>query len=217
MRGVAVVSVAGVGLVVIRSIIVGHSSFLFLCWNLLLALLPLLFAHAAARSVASGKGIWWAMLWSLLWLLFFPNAPYIITDFVHLGSRDAIPLWFDAVMIGSFAWAGLMLGFQSLWLMQGLITKKYGGRIGWSFVGVVMVVSSYGIYLGRFQRWNSWDIVTQPVALVADMFSSITHPATTPQGLVLTVGMAVFLLLAYCWIAIARNGGGAERRPTEKS
>ena len=204
----AVVSAASVGLVVVRSIIVGHPSFLFLCWNLFLAVLPLLFARVAVRSVASGKGRWWVMLWSLLWLLFFPNAPYIITDFVHLGSRNAISLWFDAVMIGGFAWAGLILGFQSLALMQWLISKKYGGRIGWSLVVGVIVAASYGTYLGRFQRWNSWDLAVQPVALLADIFSSIAHPATIAQGLALTVGMAVFLLLAYgCWVVMARDRG----------
>ncbi|KXK57340.1 MAG: hypothetical protein UZ07_CHB004000701 [Chlorobi bacterium OLB7] len=108
-------------------------------------------------------------------------------------------------MIGSFAWTGMMLGFESLALLQGIVGKKYGHGIGWGFAAAVLVVSSYGIYLGRFQRWNSWDLFTQPAALFADIFSSIAHPSTTVQGLALTVGMGVFLLLSYFSVITLRE------------
>lgn len=215
MRGVVVASVASVGFVMLRSIAVGHLSFLFLCWNLFLAALPLLFAMLAYGNVAAGNGRGRVIVWSALWLLFFPNAPYIITDFVHLGSHGDVPMWFDILMIGSFAWSGMMLGFQSLALMQGLIKQQYGDGAGWGFAVGVLVVSSYGIYLGRFQRWNSWDLFVQPAALFADILSSLAHPSTTIQGLALTVGMSVFLLLAYYSVVTVRNG--AERRPMWKS
>lgn len=212
LRWLAAASVASVCGVVVRSVYVGHPSFLFLFWNLLLAAFPLLFALLAARNAGKGNRRGRVIAWGALWLLFFPNAPYIITDFVHLGSWGESPLWLDAVVIGSFAWTGLLLGFESLALLQGIVRKKYGHGIGWGFATAVLVVSSYGIYLGRFQRWNSWDLFTQPAALFADIFSSIAHPSATAQGLALTVGMGVFLLLSYCSVITLREkkmGGGA--------
>lgn len=106
LRWLAVASVASVCGVVVRSVYVGHPSFLFLLWNLLLAAFPLLFAFLAARNAGKGNRRGRVIAWGALWLLFFPNAPYIITDFVHLGSWGESPLWLDAVVIGSFAWTG---------------------------------------------------------------------------------------------------------------
>lgn len=206
MRGVVAASVVSVGFVMLRSMVAGHLSFLFLCWNLFLAALPLLFSMLAYSNIAAGKGKVRGILWSALWLLFFPNAPYIITDFVHLGSYGDVPMWFDILMIGSFAWSGMMLGFQSLALMQGLIKQRYGDGAGWGFAVGILAVSSYGIYLGRFQRWNSWDLFVQPASLFADILSSIAYPSTIIQGLALTVGMTVFLLIAYYSLVTFRNG-----------
>ena len=104
------------------------------------------------------------LLWAagVLWLVFFPNAPYIVTDFKWLRDWTGAPIWFDVVLVAAAAWCGLMLGFISLYLMQAVVRRSIGTVKAWLFVLGVLAVSSFGIYLGRFQRWNSWDVFTQP-------------------------------------------------------
>ena len=98
-----------------------------------------------------------------MWLAFFPNAPYILTDFLHLGSMgDIVPGWYDVLLLYWFAWTGLILGIVSLYLMQEIVTRGLGTAAGWVFVVVAAGLGSFGIYLGRFLRWNSWDLVRRP-------------------------------------------------------
>ena len=89
----------------------------FLDWNLFLAWIPLALALAALASSRHGRGFLTFVL-GILWLLFFPNAPYMLTDFIHLRQSPTTPLWYDGLMISSFAWTALLLGLVSLYLMQ---------------------------------------------------------------------------------------------------
>ncbi len=96
---------------------------------------------------------------AIVWLLFFPNAPYLVTDFVHLGQfHDNVPGWYDVMLIAWYAWTGLMLGVVSLRLMQEIVTRAAGSTAGWVLVAVVTALGSIGTYLGRFLRWNSWNV-----------------------------------------------------------
>ncbi len=92
-----------------------------------------------------------------LWLVFFPNAPYIITDLLHLSAQDGVPVWYDLILLSAFAWTGAMLGMISLGLMHVLVARVAGGAWSWIFVLGVLMLSGFGVYLGRFPRWNSWD------------------------------------------------------------
>ena len=101
---------------------------------------------------------------SSLWLLFLPNAPYIVTDFVHLSAGSHAPLWFDGVELSAFAWTGMLLGFVSLYLIHAVIRHRFGAIAGWGACFACSHSSSVGVYLGRVKRWNSWDVLTQPGA-----------------------------------------------------
>lgn len=140
--------------------------FVFLLWNLFLAWLPLFFALLARRNAASRLGRW---LWGGLWLLFFPNAPYLLTDLLHLGRAGQIPIWYDMIMLFTFALAGLFLGFASLFWLQDLVAKSWNRLTGWLFVVAVLGLSSFGVYIGRFLRWNSWDILLNPTSLLRNL------------------------------------------------
>jgi uncharacterized membrane protein len=196
-----------VAIVVVRAIYTQHYTFLGLVWNLFLAWVPLFCALL----------LWWLeqprrshrILHSPLslglllgWFAFFPNAPYIITDLVHLYQRDNAPFWYDLLLIFSFAWNGLILGFTSLWIVQGVIQSHYGRWAGWLLVGCTLTASSFGIYLGRFLRWNSWDIVTNPHDLTLDILERITNPLAHPKTIAVTILFSGFLLLAYLTIAL---------------
>ena len=136
----------------------------------------------------------------LCWLLFFPNAPYILTDLLHLKTRTPIPLWYDVMMILTFAWTGLMLGFLSLFEVQ-LFLQKFIGKTIASLMSVIAIfLCGIGIYIGRFQRWNSWDVVVNPFALISDVLNTLIHPMAYMRTLGLAVVISVFLLLGYSTI-----------------
>jgi uncharacterized membrane protein len=156
----------------------GRGTFIFFCWNLFLAWVPLGLALALARYHArgtAGRAGSWAL--GAAWLVFFPNAPYLVTDLVHLRARSPVPVWFDALLVFGFALTGLCLAFVSLRLVHDLVERRRGPRAGWCFVTLVAGLTGVGIYLGRFLRWNSWDLVTRPGELVAEASAWVLHPA----------------------------------------
>ena len=184
----------------------GHRTYLFLIWNLFLAWIPLAVALLIERVRGRGGGLVILAPLAAIWLLFFPNAPYIVTDFVHLRPRASAPLWFDVLLIASFAWTGLLLGFVSLNRVQRLVTSEAGALAGWLLAAGVLTLASFGIYIGRFEVRNSWDVIVQPVHLARDTWHELTSPAIYPRALGVTACYAIFLILAYA--ASGVFGGG---------
>lgn len=157
----------------------GSLDYMFLIWNIFLAWIPLVFAHTATTFSWKRKYILLTVpLIALLWLLFFPNAPYILTDLQHLSHpKPGVPVWFDVLLIMWFAWTGLLLGVVSLFLMQDIVRREFGRIVGWLFVCVVGVLGSLGIYVGRFLRWNSWDVIFNPLKLFSEFTYYAMHPS----------------------------------------
>jgi uncharacterized membrane protein len=180
-------------LLLIRVRLSGSLYFAFLLWNLFLAALPLVFALLLPRSRRFSRAV--PVL--AAWLLFFPNAPYVLTDLIHLRPRAGVPLWFDLVLILSFALTSLWIGFHSLRLVQRWIAGHFGQGHGWAAVLVVMPLTGFGLYLGRILRWNSWDIVTRPMSLLRDISVLILDPLAHREVWLFTFGFGFFLLLAY--------------------
>ena len=110
-------------------------TFYFLIWNLFLAWIPYGCALGALGLYRSGS--WRRVLLpapAALWLLFLPNAPYMLTDLLHLAERPPVPLWYDTGMLLAFAWAGMLLGVTSLAAMQSLVRRVCGRLLSWLFV-----------------------------------------------------------------------------------
>lgn len=173
-------------------------TYLFLSWNLFLAWIP--FVLACVVYSLYKKKSQRNMLLVLVaggWLIFYPNAPYIMTDLIHLKVRDGIALWFDVVLLASFVWNGLLLGFTSLYLMQRVIQELWGKVVSWIFVVSVVGLSSLGIYMGRFLRWNSWDVVFNPTAVFFDVASRVVHPLANFRTFGALFVYSLFFLLAY--------------------
>ena len=149
-----------------------------LVWNLFLAWLPMLAALTAYNlKKRAAAGVWLLILpCAFLWLLFFPNAPYLLTDILHLQWRDGVPLWYDLIMLVAFAWTGTFLGLVSLYLMHSLVRRTAGPVAGWLFTLGVLGLTGFGVYLGRFSRWNSWDLFTSPAPLLADVWQRLRYP-----------------------------------------
>jgi uncharacterized membrane protein len=165
-------SAVAVSMVAVRYFVTEQRVFLGLVWNLFLAWVPLVFALLAIRT---RSGLLMA-LFTGLWLLFFPNAPYILTDIIHFYPRDHAPYWYDLVLILSFAWTGFLLGYLSLYILHKRVAKIFGPWVGWGFTLISLALGSFGIYLGRFERFNSWDLITAPGDLLADIYMRIRHP-----------------------------------------
>jgi uncharacterized membrane protein len=197
LASLAGLSLLVVAMVVVHSSYTGSSFYRSLLWNLFLAWIP----FALAVSVYDGlrRGVGRAQLWvaGILWLLFFPNAPYIVTDFKYLQEWTGAPIWFDIVLVSSAAWCGLLLGFMSLYLMQAVVRRSIGAINAWLFALAVLTVSSFGIYLGRFQRWNSWDVFTQPGRLAGNVWAQIAQPHEHPKTVAVTILFTAFLGATY--------------------
>ena len=152
----AIATAASVALVGARIISTGNLRYAFLVWNLFLAWLPLVLALLACDRYQSASGWNWGFLGLAgAWLLFFPNAPYIFTDLIHLNTRYFSHFWVDLVLILLCAVTGLVLGFLSLYLMQSVVERMLGRLASWVFIAAVAALSGFGIYLGRFMRFNS--------------------------------------------------------------
>lgn len=174
----------------------GTATFLFLLWNLFLAWIPYWIALTIAPVYDRTKSI--LLIGGLLfaWLLFLPNAPYILTDLLHLRNRAPIPYWFDMMLLISFAWTGLLLGLTALYEVHLFLAKQFSRTIGWTGIFIAITLSGLGVYIGRFLRWNSWDILTQPVHLFSDLIEILLHPYSF-YGSGSIVVFAAFFFLSY--------------------
>ena len=203
-----------VALVVARVVYTGTLVYGNLVWNLFLAWIPFVLALLVYDGHRRRAGRLPLAIGATLWLLFFPNAPYIVTDLKWLRDWGGAPIWFDVVLVTTAAWAGLALGFISLYLMQAVARRVVGTVNSWLAVLAVLGLSSFGIYLGRFERWNSWDIFFEPRLLLADVGRRVADPAAYPKTLAVTALFTFFLALTYLvFYSFARLGLGerAER------
>lgn len=159
MLALSFASAVSVVLVIGRMAWVRDTYYAFLIWNLFLAWMPMVFALLAREHQKAGASPGWRFFaFGAAWLLFFPNAPYIFTDLVHL-TRYHTGFWVDLVLVLINALTGLVLGFVSLYLMQSAVRHMAGELMSWLFIAAVAVLSGFGICFGRFLRLNSWDIV----------------------------------------------------------
>lgn len=179
----------------VRMAYTANLDYVFLLWNLFLAVVPLKIAYYFRKTIAGRDFMHPKTMFILfLWLIFFPNAPYIITDLIHLAnSSGQVPVWYDALMIFSFALSGVYAGFLSLYIIYKSVKRYLLGYKGLLFPGLVFLLSAYGIYLGRVLRWNSWDLVTRPHLVFLDVFVNLTDPVAWG----ITLFFSCFLLFAW--------------------
>ncbi len=172
----------------------------FLMWNLGLAWIPYLCALAMAALHERRARAWQYVIPALAWLLFFPNAAYLVTDLVNLYEHPPVPYWYDIVFFATLAWTGLLLAVASLQIVQRMVKNAWG--VFWSWIVVLLVIglNGVGIYLGRFLRWNSWDILTDPLPILRDAAMPFLHPFAYRQSVAV---MLVFsALLFVCYVSI---------------
>ena len=185
-------------LIGVRWVVAGHPKNAFLVWNLFLAWVPFWFAVAAYVAHLRRARPWLIISAGAMWLLFFPNAPYLWTDIVHLFPRSHYgAFWCDLVLILTFGWNGMLLGLLSLYLIHRIATDRLGFARGWAIAITCLALGSFGISLGRFDRLNSWDGFTRPTALLWRLGDTMLHPFPHRLHLVMAALFFAFLLLAY--------------------
>lgn len=190
-------SVFGVAMLELRGLYSKGERFGYLAKNLFLAWIPFGIAYVTYALSLTRKALFLVLpIGAFFWLIFFPNAPYILTDIQHL-PRDTggAPLWYDVMLLVWFAWTGLFLGIVSLLLIHEVVRREFGGIIGWSFVILVSVLGSLGIYMGRFLRWNSWDILRDPAGIAWMTYEYAQDPSLRSIGF--TSLFAAFFLFSY--------------------
>ena len=185
------------GVSLFRFVYTDTKVFLFLNWNLFLAFVPwaLTSLVVLVPKLQQSKGVLVGLL--LAWLLFFPNAPYILTDLFHLRSNTSMPIWFDLILILSFAWTGLLFGFLSLWDIENMMKPYLSRRAILLSAIFLLFIASFGIYVGRYLRWNSWDIIAEPLNLIYDISDRFVNPFAHPRTWGMTIFMGIFLNMIY--------------------
>ncbi len=182
-------------LLITRVGITGQRTFIFLIWNLMLAFLPYAITSMLIRKIQWIENRFIFIPVFLLWLSLIPNSFYIITDLFHLEQRKPIALWFDLLLLFSFVWNGLLLGILSMRQMEDVISTFTPKT---NFVMVpVMFLNGLGIYIGRYLRFNSWDILTNPFDLAEQMINLFMFPVHYRYAWAMIIGFSFFLLLIY--------------------
>lgn len=178
--------------------------FFFLNWNLFLAWIPFIISSfLLIFNIKSKIALVFAIV---VWILFFPNSPYILTDLFHLRTRNSVPIWYDLIVILSYAWAGLICGFISLLDIEKMLSS-YFKRSTISIIAVLFLfLSSFGVYLGRFLRWNSWDVLNNPFGLFNDIAVRFIYPLDYTKTWGVTVLMGIMLNFMYFMLRAVRKG-----------
>lgn len=181
-----------------RFVATGTDRYRFLVWNLFLAWIPFACAAALAelrrRNARAPRTV--AAL-AVGWVLFLPNAPYLVTDFVHLLHDDGFSFWYDLALIAAFAWAGLVLAVTSLRLVAAEAHRQWGPWAARAVIVASTLVTGVGVYLGRVLRWNSWDVVARPAMIARWCAAIAADPLTHRRGVVISLVFAAFLAVCY--------------------
>lgn len=180
------------GLIVVRFLATASLFYGFLIWNLILAAVPMIVTNWLIENPKTSQTKMLFLL-SAIWLLFLPNAPYIITDFLHFKTARGMPDWFDLLLLMSFSWSGMTIGFLSMSDMHQIWETRFNTKTGWIFISCCCLLSGFGMYLGRFLRYNSWDIISNPFELFTDIPLLLCELRTIGFSL----GYGIFLLLTY--------------------
>lgn len=172
----------------------GQVQFLFYLWNLFLAIIPLLLSRYLQRRSSINAG---TLMILFAWILFLPNAPYIITDIFHFYERPPVPAWFDLLLVTSAAWNGLIIGIVSLLQVEEFLRRQLSVfKVNIIIMSSIMACS-FGIYLGRFLRFNSWDVFTNTNQLLHAIGSQIIYPLQHTKTWGFTTLFAALLCLVY--------------------
>ncbi|MBU3161159.1 DUF1361 domain-containing protein [Clostridium frigoris] len=200
--------------------IINDHSFLYLMltWNIFLAMLPLFFIELSILENKKNKYIG-AIIFGILWLIFFPNSVYMVTDVIHISSDKLV--WYDAAAQYSFNngiiysndiihWVklfvigigviyGVLIGMESLNRFYRFVNQKRSKLISYLIIVGVALISGLGVYIGRFLRFNSWDLL-RPMSVLRGVFTNINKFAIE-----FMFAFAGFILIMFLFYVLFRK------------
>lgn len=188
------------GLILLRVMLTGSIRYVSLGWNIFLAWIPYMLSCYFVHY--QKKEHWKKVVLFASWLLFFPNALYIVTDLVHLRTHSTVPWYYDAMLLFSAAFAGLLLAFVSLKNTEQFLLTLFSTRSVRMLIPALLFLGSYGVYLGRFERWNSWNVVNDPFALTKSILKTVCNPIEHYNVWAITVLFTLVYSLLYYSINI---------------
>jgi uncharacterized membrane protein len=177
--------------------------FLFLIWNVFLAIIPYaitMYLNTIPKLSKLKLGFWF-----IVWLAFLPNAPYIVTDLIHIRSGQTRLLWLDILVVLSFALSGLFLFYLSVMDMQTMISRQFKKVPTHTVTIIILLLCGFGVYLGRFLRYNSWEIISEPKYLISDIVNIVIAPFQHTEAWLFTLGFGTFLIVGFWLFNALRN------------
>ncbi len=189
-------AVGAVFLLLIRVLATSTMDYSFMLWNLTLSYMAVAAALLCAYFWAR-KQLIWKLVFFFTWLMLLPNTFYMLTDFIHLGETADINLLFDIVMLCLFAMQGFIHGCIALYIMHQPLIKRVGRLNAHLLIGLTMLASSFAVDMGRFLRWNSWDVLMKPQTIIFDLSDTLLNPLNYNRSFLVTGVFFVATLSAY--------------------
>jgi uncharacterized membrane protein len=197
-RDILIILILAGVLNILRVIVFGSHSFVWLFWNIFLAMIPFFISTTLLwldKKEKLNKTIF--IIGGIVWLIFIPNAPYLVTDFIHIGVVRSVPVLYDTFLLFGFAWAGLYLGLYSISHIEEIIRKRYSYITCEIIIPIIMLLIGFGVYLGRALRFNSWDVFTNHISLLNHIWKIISQATIHAEVYFYTILISVFLYLFY--------------------
>lgn len=201
LAALAVAGSASLGLFAVRVLVSGSVRYWFLAWNLLLAWLPIVFALLLVRSLRRYSwNHWQSIVLFVLWLGFLPNSFYLVSDLIHLRATGEVSLLYDAAMFFLFIFNGYVYGMASLLIVHRELYRRFLPIVAHAAIGAVLLLCSFAIYLGRYLRWNTWDVLINPAGLLVDISDRVVNPLAHEQTFAVT--LVFFVLLGSIYVVV---------------
>lgn len=200
INSILIASSAALLLYLARSLATGTAQFSFMAWNIVLSLLALAMAGAfVLYRQKNSKYLSW--LFFVLWVFLLPNTFFMLTDFVHVRESGDINMLFDIVLVGLFAMNGFVHGILSLFIVHKTLIKRFRKMYVHASIVIIMLSSSFAVDMGRYLRWNSWDVLINPRALLFDVSDTFLNPANYDRSFLITgvFFVAISSLYAVIW------------------
>lgn len=182
---------------ILRVVIFGKFSFVYLLWNILLAFIPFLISSILLYYSNEHKlNKTFFIVGGIVWLMFIPNAPYIVTDLIHIGEVRGTPILYDSILLFTSAWTGLLLGMNSIFHIEKILLSRYSKRVTSVVLAVILLLISFGMHIGRFFRFNSWDVFANPVFFF-NKLNTVSQSVHHLEALIYTLLFFSFVYVSY--------------------
>ncbi len=183
---------------ILRVFLFGNASFLYILWNIVLAFVPFLISLILLLRTNKENIVKpFFIIGFIIWFIFLPNAPYVVTDFIHLGRIHAVPVMFDIFLLFASAGVSLLMGLYSISHMEKMLLLKFSKKITNITIAIVILFTSFGVYLGRYFRFNSWDFFISHNSLMESIWKIFTESNNYANVYGYTLLFFAFIYISY--------------------